>query len=240
MTAHPQPTAREAVFKQLSAAIITGQYPPGSRLPAERALAISLGASRPTLREALRRLSDWGLVESRRGSGVVVRDRSEWSIDVLPTVLQRQAFETPRQAVETVRDLLTVRRPMMTEILRLTAGRIDAEGVARARRAVARAWAARHTTSDFTVEDFQAVRTIATAANFLPALWFLNAVQGVYLELARLMAGSIPPPEEYASTLERVLDHIEEGDGEAASNVMDRYLKQHDEQLLEVLESKLC
>src|SRR5688572_6755129 len=82
------PTAVEAVFEAILAEIVRGTYGAGAHLPAERELARRLGASRPTLREALRRLVDWNLVEARRGSGVVVRDKRDWSIEVLPAYLR--------------------------------------------------------------------------------------------------------------------------------------------------------
>src|SRR3569623_2847975 len=80
----PNPvTAIDAVFERLLSDIVKGVYAPGARLPAERELSRQLGASRPTLREALRRLGEWNLVEPRRGSGVVVRAYRDWSIEEL-------------------------------------------------------------------------------------------------------------------------------------------------------------
>ena len=84
----PTGTAIENVFETLLADIVRGTYVAGSRLPAERELARILGASRPTLREALRRLGEYNLVEPRRGSGVVVRPWREWSLEVLPGYLR--------------------------------------------------------------------------------------------------------------------------------------------------------
>src|ERR1700712_4786884 len=77
------PTAIELVFERLLRDIVRGVHPSGTRLPAERELSRQLGASRPTLREALRRLGEWNLVEPRRGSGVVVRPYRDWSIEVI-------------------------------------------------------------------------------------------------------------------------------------------------------------
>ena len=56
-----------AVLERLVTAIATGQYLPGSRLPAERDLAAVLGAGRTTVRAALAQLAERGLVETRRG-----------------------------------------------------------------------------------------------------------------------------------------------------------------------------
>src|SRR5215211_192161 len=81
-------TAIDQVFEKLLSDIVSGTHPAGSRLPAERELARQLGASRPTLREALRRLGEWKLVEPRRGSGIVVRPYRDWSIEVVAAYLR--------------------------------------------------------------------------------------------------------------------------------------------------------
>lgn len=49
-----------------------GHFPIGGRLPAERDLALQLGVSRPSLREALIALEIEGSVEIRMGSGIYV------------------------------------------------------------------------------------------------------------------------------------------------------------------------
>ncbi|MFQ0815265.1 GntR family transcriptional regulator [Brucella anthropi] len=54
-----------------------GQFPAGSRLPAERELAQQLGVSRPSLREALIALEIAGNVEIRMGSGIYVSAEPE-------------------------------------------------------------------------------------------------------------------------------------------------------------------
>lgn len=49
-------------------------FPPGSRLPSEMNMASRFGVSRAVIREAISRLKSEGLVESRQGIGVFVRD----------------------------------------------------------------------------------------------------------------------------------------------------------------------
>ena len=59
---------------QITAAISSGRFLPGSRLPNIDALARTMEVSRPTVGDALRMLADAGVVETRRGNlgGVVV------------------------------------------------------------------------------------------------------------------------------------------------------------------------
>jgi DNA-binding GntR family transcriptional regulator len=57
---------------QLRDAIANGDYAVGALLPTEAELCESLGVSRHTIREALRRLVESGLVERRQGAGTMV------------------------------------------------------------------------------------------------------------------------------------------------------------------------
>jgi len=62
---------------QLEARILEGSLKPGDRLASERELAVELGVSRPSLREAIRTLVSKGLLSTRHGGGTYVTDRME-------------------------------------------------------------------------------------------------------------------------------------------------------------------
>ena len=64
------------VADDLRAAILSGRYPAGRRLPAERELAEMFNVSRPTIREAIIALELQHLVEVRVGAGVFVLEAS--------------------------------------------------------------------------------------------------------------------------------------------------------------------
>lgn len=66
----------QRVAEQLASIISEGEYPVGSRLPAERKLAERFDVSRPTIREAIIALELAGCVEVRGGSGIYVCDGS--------------------------------------------------------------------------------------------------------------------------------------------------------------------
>ena len=60
------------VLDGLRGALARGDYPAGSRLPSERALAERLGVSRPTIRRAVAQLVQEGHIRTRHGSGMTV------------------------------------------------------------------------------------------------------------------------------------------------------------------------
>jgi DNA-binding transcriptional regulator YhcF (GntR family) len=71
------PRISDAVAASLERRILEGSLKPGDRLPPERELAVELGVSRPSLREAIQKLSSKGMVQSRQGGGTYVTDRLE-------------------------------------------------------------------------------------------------------------------------------------------------------------------
>jgi len=74
----------EVLADAIMARIFRGDFPPGSRLPAERQLAAQLSVDRTTLRMALKQLQRMNLVVVRHGSGVEVSDyRARGGLDVL-------------------------------------------------------------------------------------------------------------------------------------------------------------
>ncbi|GAB3477410.1 GntR family transcriptional regulator [Nocardiopsis coralliicola] len=62
------------VAEQLRRPILTGEFPPGMRLPSRSRLALRHGVSEQVSRHALRLLVSEGLVEARPGAGYFVRE----------------------------------------------------------------------------------------------------------------------------------------------------------------------
>jgi DNA-binding FadR family transcriptional regulator len=78
----------EGLFEALRSRILSDEWPAGSRLPSERELAEVYDTNRNTLREALRRLEQSGLVTVRQGQGVTVCDfRRTGSLDLVAPFL---------------------------------------------------------------------------------------------------------------------------------------------------------
>jgi GntR family negative regulator for fad regulon and positive regulator of fabA len=94
---------------ELVSLILSRQFPPGSTLPPERELALKLGVTRPTLREALQRLDRDGWIEVRHGKSTRVKDIwREGGLNVLAAVV-RHGGPLPENFVK---NLLAVRLAM--------------------------------------------------------------------------------------------------------------------------------
>lgn len=237
--ANPDPnstTAIDAVFEKLLCDIVSGAHAAGARLPAERELSRQLGASRPTLREALRRLGEWNLVEPRRGSGVVVRPYRDWSIEVLAAYLRYGKPTAGQPSVGRILiDMLAVRRAVVLEVIRLTAARIPKGGTAPCRAAMARAWSMRDTPA-YAREDFEIMRSIAEAARFTPGLWLLNRISKLWLEAASELRFAVRPPDDYVAVHSKFFDLLEDGKADEATAMMSDYLDRHDSALAKALQ----
>jgi GntR family transcriptional repressor for pyruvate dehydrogenase complex len=129
----------EDVFDQIVAEVLSGAMAPGVALPSERRLAEVLGVSRPAVREAMKRLTEAGLVEVRQGDATTVRDfRRHAGLDLLPRLLIRAGevdVSVVRSILETrmhngpkIAELAARRRsPDLADLLDATIGALDAE-----------------------------------------------------------------------------------------------------------------
>jgi GntR family transcriptional regulator, transcriptional repressor for pyruvate dehydrogenase complex len=127
----PLPTAPKAsdtrrlyqqVADQIRSVIEASGLAPGTRLPPERELALQLGVSRPSLREALIALEIEGIVETRMGSGVYV----------CAAPSQRAPLELPMLG-ESPSELMQARSVLESAVVTLAAARVTRQGLERVR-----------------------------------------------------------------------------------------------------------
>ena len=72
--ADPRKSLSQALYETLRDKIIAGEYPPGTRLPAERELVELYGVNRGAVREAINRLAQAKLVATVHGGGTRVEN----------------------------------------------------------------------------------------------------------------------------------------------------------------------
>lgn len=93
----PRPPYRQ-VATALRAGILTQKFTAGEKLPSQQELATQYGVARMTIQQALKVLRDEGLIVSRVGSGVYVRDRADQAVGLRPHI--EQAFERTRVTID--------------------------------------------------------------------------------------------------------------------------------------------
>lgn len=92
----------DQVYEQIRDLIFRGQLKPGERLMPERKMATFLKVGRPAIREAIQKLAESNLVETKRGSGTfVARLETRGQSGSFTQLLQGQKF--------TVQEFLEVR-----------------------------------------------------------------------------------------------------------------------------------
>lgn len=110
----------EQVSSQIEHLIESGQWSIGDRLPPEMKLMKEFDVSRNTLREAIRALVHAGLLETKQGSGTIVKSTS-----ALEVALHRQVEKS------SVMETLEVRLALEREAAQLAAQRRNEEDLKR-------------------------------------------------------------------------------------------------------------
>ena len=93
----PRPVSQQ-IANQLRAAILTGRYQPGDRLPSQNELTERFDVARETVKTALRVLRDERLIVTRQGSGAFVRAQTQRPVGLRPHV--ESAFERAQVTVD--------------------------------------------------------------------------------------------------------------------------------------------
>ena len=202
----------DQVADQLAAEIRRGGLAPGDRLPTEARLVEQFGVSRTVVREAVSRLKSLGLVDSRQGSGVFVRQPSSFA------PLNFEAQHAASQ--EAVIQMVEVRRALEAEVAALAAQRRSAADMQRIEAAVQALDGAVKAGGNGVSEDVQFHRAIADASGnpfLIQTLEYLGqflhgATQVTRANEARRVDFAQQVQHEHAA----IVQALEAGDPEAA------------------------
>ncbi|MBL8386553.1 MAG: FadR family transcriptional regulator [Burkholderiales bacterium] len=205
------------IAEQLRAMIVSGEYPPGARLPPERDLARQMGVSRPSVREALIALEVEGYIDIRIGSGIYVR-RAE-AIDMGSVV--REA-DGPLE-------LTRARAVIEPQIAALAARNIRRDEIARVRATIA-AMESEAAAGRIPIDadrDFH-VHIAAASGNGVLATVVGQLFNGRQSPLFSRLAGFFENPKSWAAAIaehKRVLAALEARDPQAAAQAMHEHLQ---------------
>ena len=205
-------TLTDRVCEALMQLINGEDFQPGSRLPSELKMASRFGVSRTVIREAVSRLKSEGLVESRQGSGVFVRDRNmNAPFRINPSIMD---------SVQSVLQVVELRMSLEGEIAALAAKRRTREQMAVIKRALKQIELDEQAGQDGVEADIAFHRSIAGATgnpHFLALIEFLFT----FLIKATLITRSYEATKAALSQQvkeehQRIVDAISRQDAEAA------------------------
>jgi GntR family transcriptional regulator, transcriptional repressor for pyruvate dehydrogenase complex len=211
------------VAEQLRGAILSGELAPGAELPTERELAETFGASRASVREALRVLEAQGLIE---GGGAptraVVAEESVGPVrDALVTLLRLNRVELD--------DLVELRCLLESAALRRAAGRRDRTRLGEARQALEDMRAPGVSVESFDAADVRfhlaLVRASGNEAMHLVMLALHDAVARHLLAALRAQRDPRRLFRRLLAEHEAIIEAVEAGDAERAATLMETHLR---------------
>ena len=209
----------EQVAEQIQRLIASGALSPGDRLPPERELAAKFGVGRSSLRDAIRTLEVMGIVESRHGSGTVVRDLSTDALVVpLASVLAEKRG--------LVAELLDVRRMIEPALAARAAANATEEELSRLDDILRRQDEKVRRGEPSIEEDSEFHYAIALAARNSVVLRVLDVLMDLLRESRARSLQVKGRPERSCAGHRRILRAIKRRDGPAAEAAVLKHLKE--------------
>lgn len=232
----PQPIPRDslvdALVERIRDDVLSAHYPPGSMLPPERDLAASYGVTRTSLKHALVRLVQAGLLETKHGSGTRVLDfRRHAGPDLLPMLLAHALSASGDLDGHWLTEVFEVRR----EVGALVAARAaacrtpeQAEGLRRQLDAVAAAPDA----DAAQLAECDVHRQLAAASGNRVYGLLVNSLLNAYLEVKALFLAPFADPVAVSARLADLVTAVHAGDPAAAHAAATTYYAETEELML--------
>ncbi len=224
-----QPSRVDAVHERLRSLILTGAYPPGSRLPNERELAEALGVNRGSVREALKRLELVELIEVRHGQGSFVRDPSASSaLQLIEALLgDRRTISS-----DLLRQILEFRRHVTLHVVALAARNRSEEQLERARVLLAQERGAGVDASIALEIDVEMNALLGEATGNLMYRFLSNLFTKLIRRLGPIYYNESRDHARSLETHRRLFAAIEAGDAEAARSILEVMLDYSERSIL--------
>ncbi len=219
----------DQVFRLLAEDVLCDRYSPGEKLPTQRRLAADLGVNMASVREAVKRLEQLGLVEVRHGDAMRVRDwRADGGLDVVAHVL----FRAGGLDLPTLDALLEARRLMLREAARLAAERrTDPSQLVETAERMAAAGSA----EEAQLIDFAFFSELVDAAGNVVFVLILNSIRRLYFDRAELFHPLVEDRDALAPLYVRAARAVEARDEERAAEAVEALTAEQERRLREAL-----
>jgi len=209
-------SAASQIADQLQQAIMDGRLKVDERLPTEEELAARFGVSRPTVREALKRLAARHLIRSRRGpsGGTFVAGPSP---EELAASLSTSVTLLVATGGVSLDEMATARLEMEAICCRLAAQHRTEAQLETLAAEIALQRSATLGDADFCASDVRFHRAIVEAAGNALLRFLMNAVVEVLMPVSNMIIFRVRDRREIVAHHERMLAALRARDGEAAA-----------------------
>ncbi|HEY8494419.1 MAG TPA: GntR family transcriptional regulator [Myxococcota bacterium] len=224
----------DAVFEQLRDQIVRGERPPGSALPAERALCEALGVNRGAVREALRRLEQARLVAVRQGGISRVLDyRESAGLELLGALLVDAEGRFDPHVVRGILEMRSALGPDVARLAALRGGAACADALEAPLAALAAAQGDLAALQD-AASAFWA-RLVEGSDNVAYRLAY-NALNETYERCRPLLARALAPELGDLAAYQAIADAVRRGEGAEAEALARALLRRGEAGVLAALE----
>ncbi len=212
----------ERIAEQIEKRILEGELRSGDRLPTEHTLAEQFHVSRTAVREAMKILSQKGLVDMRPGRGTIVIDGSNEAMqDSIGLVMKLKLGEVGGSD-----SLVEVRTILETEIAALAAARATEKEIAAMREAVKMMDESLDNAAAFIAADNNFHQALAQATQNALILILVNSIVNLLSEQRKQIFNVEGGPQRGQFHHRRILESIIQRDPEAARAAMRSHMRQ--------------
>lgn len=209
-------TVVDSLVDRLRGDVLSGRYPPGSYLPPERELAAAYQVTRTSLKHAIVRMAQAGLVETKHGVGTRVRDYERLGGPELLPMLVRSV------GPEWMAEIFQVRREVGAQVAAKAAAGATPEHRDRLRGLAAELGAAADARAA-QLTECEIHRVIAAATGNRVYGFLVNALLNAYLEVGEVFAHAFADPAAAAARITPLIDALCAGDPGRAHAAADAY-----------------
>ncbi|CAN5204031.1 hypothetical protein BH09MYX1_BH09MYX1_38270 [soil metagenome] len=213
--------ASDQVADEVTTRILDGKLAPGDKLPGERELADQFQVNRSTVREAIKSLSDLGLVVARHGGGTVVQDYMRRAgLQILPHL-----FVRGDQTGKLLRSVLESRRIFAVEVTRLAAARMSVTDRAALEAIVVEMERCGDDVARFQTLDFDFYELLAGASENWVFRLITNSVRPIYEQRPELFVALFADRAPILACYHDALAALAARDADRAAHSIDRVMR---------------
>ena len=211
------------IAEQLRAAIVSGQFKIGERLPTEDELAQRFGVSRPSVREALKRLAAQNLVRAKRGpsgGNFVVKP----SFGDLAESLSGAATLLVGMGALDIEEIMEARRTLQGSCLALAVNHASAQHIESIEIALQRQQDPKISDEAFCQADVAFHRALVDATGNGMLRFVMYTVIEALIPVTNMVVTVVRERSDIISLHRQMLDHLKQGNASELQASLDELL----------------